>query len=151
MTTDADPVFLDTNILIRANVAEAPYHSECLTAIKKLRAENRALWLSRQVLREYMVVLTRPQGFVNPHPAQVVAQRVRYFLSHFFTAEDSAQVMQSLLNLVETIPMGGKQIHDANIAASMLTYGVTHLLTLNTADFSRFSSHITILSLEDVQ
>ena len=39
---------------------------------------------------------------------------------------------------------GGKQIHDANIVATMLRYGVLALLTCNPEDFLRFKTLITI-------
>ena len=32
----------------------------------------------------------------------------------------------------------GKQVHDANIVATMLAHGVGRLLTFNVADFQRF-------------
>ena len=67
-TTSGKMVFLDTNILLRANVAEAPLHSEIFTAITTLRAQNNALWISRQVLREFIATLTRPQTFASPRP-----------------------------------------------------------------------------------
>ncbi|MFN8372434.1 MAG: hypothetical protein U0694_06110 [Anaerolineae bacterium] len=54
-----------------------------------------------------------------------------------------------LLELLLKIAGGGKQVHDTNIVASMLVYGITHLVTLNTADFSRFAPFITVWSLED--
>ena len=34
---------------------------------------------------------------------------------------------------------GGVQVHDARLAAAMYVHGVAHILTLNVADFSRFS------------
>ncbi|UBF24522.1 hypothetical protein K9N68_22915 [Kovacikia minuta CCNUW1] len=49
--------------------------------------------------------------------------------------------------MIEQIPTGGRQIHDANIVATMQTYGVQNLLTHNTADFDRFSQVITVLPL----
>ena len=33
--TDADPLFIDTNILIYANVATVPLHAQALTAIRQ--------------------------------------------------------------------------------------------------------------------
>jgi predicted nucleic acid-binding protein len=47
------------------------------------------------------------------------------------------------------IPSGGKQVHDANIVATMLVYGIPKLLTHNTTDFARFSELITVLPLQD--
>jgi predicted nucleic acid-binding protein len=40
--------------------------------------------------------------------------------------------------------VGGKQVHDANVVATMLTHGITRLLTFNTGDFSRFADIITL-------
>lgn len=55
---------------------------------------------------------------------------------------------ERLLGLMEQISVGGKQVHDANIVATMLAHGVPNLLTHNTADFMRYSGLITILPLE---
>lgn len=148
---DVRAVFIDTNILIRAYISEAPLHQECLEAIRKLRVRGDDLWISRQILREYMSVVTRPQGFISPQPIATIVEDIAYFQSHFHIADENSSVTRHLLSLVEQIPMGGKQVHGANIVATMLTYGVSHLLTLNTADFRRFGELITVLSLEDIQ
>ena len=50
-----------------------------------------------------------------------------------------------LLDLVRSVPMGGKQVHDANIVATMLAHGVGRLLTLNAADFRRFADRIELI------
>ncbi len=42
--------------------------------------------------------------------------------------------------------MGGKQVHDANIAATMLAHGITRLLTFNVADFQRFAGLIELIA-----
>ena len=52
-----------------------------------------------------------------------------------------------LLHLLNTIACAGKQIHDANIVATMLTHGIQKLLTHNVADFSRFASQIIVIPL----
>ncbi|MGH7966313.1 MAG: VapC toxin family PIN domain ribonuclease, partial [Candidatus Binatia bacterium] len=56
-------------------------------------------------------------------------------------------VTERLLALMEQIAIGGKQVHDANIVATMLAYGIPTLLTNNTNDFARFSGHITVVPL----
>ncbi len=61
--------------------------------------------------------------------------------------EDDERVTANLLTLVQQIPTGGKQVHDANIVATMQTYGITRLLTHNVADFVRFQPLITIVPL----
>lgn len=143
-------VFLDTNILIRAYISEAPLHQECLEAVQHLRTMGNELWISRQVLREYLSVVTRPQGFISPQPVSTIVKDLTYFQAHFRVADETYTVTRNLLTLAEAIPMGGKQVHDANIVATMQAYGINHLLTLNTADFRRFAELITVLSLEEI-
>lgn len=66
---------------------------------------------------------------------------------HYNLADDNAEITERLLHLIELVPTGGKHIHDANIVATMLTYDITHLLTHNVTDFTRFSQYITVLPL----
>jgi predicted nucleic acid-binding protein len=73
------------------------------------------------------------------------ADAVDGFVSAYRIAEDGQQTMARLLELVRTVPMGGKQVHDASIAATMLAYGIPRLLTFNVADFQRFGSLIEIV------
>jgi len=145
---EGDQVFLDTNILVYANAAEAPLHQPALSAIKTRYEAGVELWISRQVLREYLVTFSRPQRFMNPRPILTVVERIRYFQSRFRVAEDNPTVTAHLLELVQQFPTGGKQVHDANIIATMLAYNISFLLTNNTDDFARFSGIITIVPLE---
>ncbi len=64
----ANSVFLDTNILVYANVSESSFHQAALQKIQNLYDTEIELWVSRQVLREFIVTLTRPQAFTNPQP-----------------------------------------------------------------------------------
>lgn len=62
MTTgDASAVFLDTNTLVYATVAESPFHLPALTAVQSLEQISTTLWVSRQILREYLSTLSRSQ------------------------------------------------------------------------------------------
>ena len=103
--------------------------------------------ISRQVLREYLATLSRPQTFAAPHRASDLAARVRYYQTRFQVAEDSSRVTEQLLALMQQVPVGGKQVHDANIVATMSVHGVPRLLTANPGDFFRFARLITIQPL----
>jgi len=46
-----------------------------------------------------------------------------------------------------TADVGGKQVHDANIVATMQANGGVRLLTDNTADFARFEPIFTLVPL----
>jgi predicted nucleic acid-binding protein len=144
---DGKRVFLDTNVLVFSNATQAPLHQTARQAIQQLVVAGNALWVSRQVLREYLATLSRSQQFSKPQPPEVLAADIHYFQSHFLVAEDNLSVTERLLELIRQFPTGGKQVHDANIVATMLTYRIPALLTHNPGDFARFSSLITVLPL----
>jgi predicted nucleic acid-binding protein len=141
------PLFLDSNILVYANAAGAPQHQAALGALQRSAAAGAELWISRQVLREFLAVTTRPQSFATPLPGTVAAARVRYFAARFNVAEETAAVAERLLVLVESLAIGGAQIHDANIVATMREYGIGRLLTNNPRDFARFAGLIDVIAL----
>ncbi|WP_315790025.1 hypothetical protein [Fischerella sp. JS2] len=72
-------VFLDTNILVYASIAESPLHLVALNAIQSLEQAERELWISRQMLREYLATLSRPQAFTVPIPIATLTAEIRFF------------------------------------------------------------------------
>lgn len=148
MSLTSEAIFIDTNVLIYANIAQAPLHTPALQAIQNYEAQGIELWISRQVLREYLAVLSRPQTFGSVIPATILSQQVQLFERRFRVANEQAETTAHLLDLIQQITVGGKQIHDANIVATMQSYGITRLLTNNPADFNRFTHLITVISLD---
>jgi predicted nucleic acid-binding protein len=119
MIGDGRPVFLDTNTLVYASLTESPFHPVTMEAIQSFYDAGVELWISRQIIREYLATLTRPQQFSIALPIATVLEDIQYFQSRFLIAEDNSQVTERLLTLMEEIPIGGKQVHDANIVATM--------------------------------
>ncbi|MDF5714924.1 MAG: type II toxin-antitoxin system VapC family toxin [Rhizonema sp. NSF051] len=142
-------IFLDTNILVYANLALSPFHIQATERLQALAEQRIELWLSRQTLREYLAAMTRHGDLTGKIPVVSLVTDVQYFAHRFRVAEDSPQVTERLLKLMEEIPIGGKQVHDANIVATMLVYRIPQLLTHNISDFSRFSELITLLPLQE--
>lgn len=64
-----------------------------------------------------------------------------------FLREDEA-VRDALLHLLDVTACSGKQVHDANIAATMLAHGIGVLVTLNPRDFERFTPAVQVVGLE---
>jgi predicted nucleic acid-binding protein len=149
-TGGGDPVFVDTNVLIYANLARSPFHQMAQGRLTVFDEQGIELWISRQVLREYLAAMTRRGDLTGEIPMASLMGDVRYFASRFLVAEDSPAVMEKLLALLGQVSSGGKQIHDANIVATMQVYGIRQLLTHNTSDFVRFSAFITVIPLESV-
>ena len=68
-------------------------------------------------------------------------------LNTYEMLEDGPEVTETLLALLQEIPVGGRQIHHANIVATMLAHGERRLLTFNTADFRRFGDRIELVAV----
>lgn len=104
------------------------------------------MWISRQVIREYLVQITHPKTFVSPLSIGEIKRQVEAIQSLFHVADESAEVTAQLMSILEAYPTRGKQIHDANIVATMLAMGIDTLLTFNRGDFKRFDDRITIVT-----
>jgi predicted nucleic acid-binding protein len=139
--------FLDTNVLLRGVISTFPLHQEAKALIFEQRQNNVELWISRQVIREFLVQVTRPQPFVEPLRIEEVEAHLISFPTLFHIADENAEVTNHLLALLKQYPTGGKQVHDANIVATMLAYGIDTLLTQNISDMARFVDKVKILPL----
>jgi predicted nucleic acid-binding protein len=143
-TMAADPIFVDTNVLVYATRPSAIQHAAALTALTRLEGEGSALWVSTQVLREYLAAVTRPQATAPGLAMATAIADVRSFRAAFDVAEELPGVLDRLLDLLTAHRDSGRQVHDANIVATMLENGIRRLLTFNGADFRRFARIIDI-------
>ena len=67
------------------------------------------------------------------------------FVGRFSVFEDGPQVWDRFIELSRRYSFGGRQVHDANVVATMLAHGERRLLTFNEADFRRFTPLIEIV------
>ena len=105
------------------------------------------LHISRQVLREYLATVTRPQSWAVQVPMEEALEHVARLAGVFGLLEDGPGVTETLAALCRTVPVAGRQIHDANIVATMLTHGERRLLTFNGRDFRRYGDRIELFDL----
>ena len=145
--TAANGVFLDTNVLVYAQLTLAPLHNEAVARLQSLEDADTDFWVSRQILGEYVAVMSRPGLVTGPVPIAALVADVRDFMSRFRVCDEGPAVTAGLLALLSSIPVAGKQVHDANVVATMQAYGIRRLLTHNTSDFARFAGLITVLPL----
>ncbi len=139
-------MFIDTNALIYTQVVETPNHQTARNWIQQARNNQEPLRISRQIVREYLAAVTRPQNWRDPITLEEALSDVQRFLDTFEVLEDGPQVTDTLIQLCRETPIGGRQIHDANIVATMLAHGENRLLTFNTSDFQRFTNRIQIVN-----
>ncbi|MBI2298476.1 MAG: type II toxin-antitoxin system VapC family toxin [Armatimonadetes bacterium] len=139
-------VFLGTNVLVYYTTPASPHHADAVQAMAGAPATEGAS-ISRQVLRDYLSEMSRTQVHGGPQPPQVLAAEIASFESGFKVLEDGPPVTAKLVELIQQVAVGGKQIHDANLVATMLVHGVSRLVTANGPDFRRFPPWIDVLPL----
>ena len=134
------PWLLDSNILLRGLHRTDPEHALARDAVFALWARGGRLCFTLQTLAEFWNVSTRPPGARGGFGLSLTEtdRRMRLIERHLTFLPDTEAVRARWRQLVTAHAVVGVQVHDARLAASMLGHGVTHLLTLNTADFRRF-------------
>jgi predicted nucleic acid-binding protein len=136
---------LDTNVVMRFCNASDIQHRLATDAISRLLAQEDECLLTAQVLVEFWVVATRPTD-VNGLAWTVEQARstIDQLLDRFRLLEETSQIFPTWLNLVTNSRVIGKRTHDVRILATMLSHGITHLLTFNPSDFI-ITSSITVI------
>ena len=138
--------FIDTNVLVYAAADGAPLLDRARAAVARAAADG-PVAISRQVLREYLSVMTRQQIWGKPLSlAQAVADAAG-FVRQFTVLEDGPLVWDRLIMLSRRYSFAGRQVHDANIVATMLAHGERRILTFTGADFRRFARLIEVVAL----
>jgi predicted nucleic acid-binding protein len=138
--------FIDTNVLVYATAEGAPFQNKARAALVAL-ATIEKLSISRQVLREYLAVMTRPQTWGKPLALTAAMSDANAFANRFTVLEDGPAVWNLLSELSHQCAFAGRQVHDANIVATMIAHGEHRLLTFNTKDFERFGAAIELVKL----
>ena len=140
----------DTNVLVSATASQRRLHQ---VAQRLVRGASLAepTYVSGQILREYLVVATRPlasNGLALP-PAEAVANTTA-FRSLMHCLEENDEVHERLAQLVLTHECRGVAIHDANVVATALTHRVPAIVTENWGDFRRYEHLIEVVPLASV-
>ena len=149
MTTVGDTLFVDTNVLLIATDESRSLHREAMQLLAGSVAQDLSLATSGQVLREYLVVATRP---VNVNglglSTEVAVANVNEFLGSLSMCEETEEVSGRLRQLAVTHNLSGKRLHDVNIVATMEAHGIRAVVTQNPDDFAPFED-VAIMSITD--
>lgn len=137
--------FLDTNLLVYAAADGAPLRERARAALAGA-ARDGPLTISRQVLREYLAVMTRQQIWGKPLDLAQATADAATFARLFTVLEDGPLVWNELVALSQNHSFAGRQVHDANIVATMLAHGERRLMTFNEADFRRFGGLVEMIT-----
>ena len=149
-TRAGERLFCDTNVLLSAVDRRRSLHSRAFRILNEVPNQGVELCVSGQVLRECLVVSTRPveaNGLGLTLAAAVGNNRA--FAERATVLEETRGVANRLPRVAEAARCAGKALHDANIAATMLEHGVTRVVTANPQDLMRFEG-IEVVPLSDV-
>lgn len=145
-----DLVFVDTNVLLTATDESRANHEVARRLIAEAGSGGLHLAVNGQVLREYLVVATRPVAANGLGlDTRDAIGNVKAFLRHVGIFEESAAVANRLRRLGLTHHLRGKRIHDANIVATMSVHGIRSLVTDNVRDFACFAD-IDVVAVADM-
>jgi predicted nucleic acid-binding protein len=144
----ADRVVLDTNVLLAATDEGRSAHADAVAALDLWPALGVSLYTSGQIIREYLCVATRP---VDSNGlglgTQDALSNARSLRGRMHLLSEDRRVADELCDLLDGTDCAGKQVHDANLVATMLVHGVAAVVTANVEDFERFVRHITVVEL----
>ena len=124
MATTGGELFVDTNIWLYASSPRSPWHAAATTTLGAMRATGATLVISPQVVREYLAAATRP-GVLDPARSLAdLLTNATTLLRTCRVVDDSSAVSEQLLSLLGSVPAAQQRVHDANLVATMLTWGV---------------------------
>ena len=149
---------VDTNILKHLTQPGTPEHAKAKRAVELLWTRGERPVTLAQCMIEFWGFLTRPSlrdAAAIPNPglglsvakAEIELQKVDRLFGCY---ADTAVLYAEWRRIVVLYEVKGKQVHDAHIAAAAHMHGISHLLTYNVTDFTRYSAFLTAVRPEDV-
>jgi len=144
-------ILLDTNILTRWVNSEDSQHAKAVDSLRLLRIDGHILSLVPQNLYEFWVVATRPLAVngLSMTSDEARTELEQFSPPLFMRLLDERAILSRWQELVTKYDVKGKPAHDARLVAAMIRHGLTHLLTFNVRDFTRFTE-ITAMHPEAV-
>lgn len=131
---------VDTNFLLRFVDRNSPLNTIVRNVRKKLRENKVQLTITPQNCREFWNVATRPAGKNGLGLTPTYANRLLQLIERLFPLlPDTPAIYPEWRRLVFTYNVSGVQVHDAHLVARVKANAVTHILTFNTTDFTRYA------------
>jgi predicted nucleic acid-binding protein len=134
-------VLADSGILLRLLEPSDPLHTTIEQAVRVLHTRDDRIVIAPQNVAEFWNVCTRPPAARGGYGLSIAEtnRRLTILESVFSVLAEPPTTYQLWRSLVVTHAVHGKQVHDARIVAVMQALGITHVLTLNDADFARYA------------
>lgn len=142
-----EAVFLDSSLVVAAAVEAHPSHQAAALCIDRLMVQDAELYISPQICREFLVVLTRQPVSGRSFTVEEALASLHAWNTACTLLEATEAVHEACITLARRFGVMGKQIHDCNIVATMKTHGIQRLATRNPSYFKRFAGEVSILAV----
>jgi predicted nucleic acid-binding protein len=136
---------VDTNILLRMTRRADPEHALVDSALARLASQGTVLHYTHQNIAELWNAMTRPLARNGLGLTVAEAEREVFAIEAGMSfLPDGEGVYRVWRRIIVQHGVLGVQVHDARLATAMYVHGVGHILTLNAADFTRFTGIIPL-------
>lgn len=131
-------IFIDTNVLSYAEANDPKWGAIAQKKIAVYEQKGFDIWISRQIIREFLMVTSRKMKEVDAYDAKSLADRIQAFQKQYFIADETEFTTHELLKLIDKYQIVGKSVHDCNVIATIKVHQIKNLLTHNVADFKKY-------------
>jgi predicted nucleic acid-binding protein len=104
-----DRIFFDTNVLVYLSNKESLFHKTVSEKFKQI-TDTYEIWISRQVLREYAVVISREGFYEKPLESKKIASDLEKWEKLFQIIDETGDVTKNLKTLILKYRLKGKRI-----------------------------------------
>lgn len=150
MRTSNRTIFFDTNILIYNQDQDSSFYQQALDYHQKVMTGKIRGVISSQNLLEFSAVMTNPKKITKSLSQKIVALEInKYLKSPFTIIYPKQETLSIFVKLIKKYRLSNpKHVFDFFLIATMLSYNITHILTINDKDFLLFKE-IKVIKLEN--
>ncbi|MEX2306141.1 MAG: PIN domain-containing protein [Pirellulales bacterium] len=137
---------VDTGVWLRLFDRSDADHTTIREALRSLRSSGHVLVACPQNIAEFWNVSTRPASARGGYGKSVATTelRVQFIERNARILDESPAAYRLWRQLLVQHQNQGLAVHDARLVSMMQVAGLSHILTLNAADFARYPGIVAV-------
>ncbi len=128
-------IILDSNVWIYYFDKDSIFHKIAKEIINKYISDNYIIYITSQIIREVLVILTKENILENPLAPKQAIEKVESILEFTPVLFENNESNNKLKKIIKENDIKGLKIHDANIVAVALENNIDNIVTNNSDDF----------------
>jgi len=139
-------IILDSNVWIYYFDKDTILHKIAKKIIHKYTSDNYVIYITSQIIREILVILTKENILENPLAPKQAIEKVESILKFAPVLFENNESNNRLKKIIKENDIKGLKIHDANIVAVALENNINNIVTNNSDDF-KFCKDVKITQM----